>query len=400
MNIYKYNMQKTELEPIINNKYINNKDLLIVSLLEYICNISNVSHHDFVDICEYLHKNGILLDENIYSQNTELRALCIKFIWTIINKNRIGDQYSGSIEYDKLSTSNLSRYKSDFIPNLSRYKSDFMEIAKINSGGFGSVYKVYNKIDQCMYAIKKIPIYDMDDFIPFEEVKKLSNLNHENIVRYHTTWIEFDKVDESLYLEHNSGSNSGSNSESNNKMVSYNKIMPILYIKMELCDESLRDYITKNDYNPTQILYQILISLQYIHSKDIIHRDLNPNNILIKNNIIKIGDFGISKNAFNNEIIIDDDNGISLYKSPEQIENKICTKKSDIYSVGIIYFELLMKFTTFTEKIKEINKIKNDINIYNLPEKEKNLLNTMLTKNHETRYSAEAVLAHFEKFYV
>ncbi|XP_071958538.1 eukaryotic translation initiation factor 2-alpha kinase 1-like isoform X2 [Antedon mediterranea] len=78
-------------------------------------------------------------------------------------------------------------------PLISRYKKDFEELERIGSGGFGSVYKVRSILDNQEYAIKKIKLKDTDkEFYEkvIREVHLLARLQHQNIVRYNTAWID------------------------------------------------------------------------------------------------------------------------------------------------------------------------------------------------------------------
>lgn len=80
---------------------------------------------------------------------------------------------------------------------FSRYHTDFTEIEKLASGGFGSVYRARNIIDDNEYAIKKIYFKNSTpDFCEkvLRETRVFSSLNHENIVNYHSSWLEFDVV--------------------------------------------------------------------------------------------------------------------------------------------------------------------------------------------------------------
>ncbi|EYB96337.1 hypothetical protein Y032_0151g2815 [Ancylostoma ceylanicum] len=75
----------------------------------------------------------------------------------------------------------------------SRYQNDFEEIEQIGSGGFGTVWKVKCLVDRCFYAIKKIPLKSCNTALTaklLNEVHLLASLQHENIVRYHTGWLE------------------------------------------------------------------------------------------------------------------------------------------------------------------------------------------------------------------
>ncbi|MCK8606565.1 Stk1 family PASTA domain-containing Ser/Thr kinase [Apilactobacillus ozensis] len=122
----------------------------------------------------------------------------------------------------------------------------------------------------------------------------------------------------------------------------------IQYIVMEYVDGmNLKEYIKKNypisNSRIVKIMRQILLAVREAHSHNIIHRDLKPQNILIdKKGHVKITDFGIavvlSKYSMTqtNSIV-----GSIHYLSPEQAMGEMATKKSDIYSLGIILYELL-----------------------------------------------------------
>ncbi|EFA76284.1 hypothetical protein PPL_10046 [Heterostelium album PN500] len=79
----------------------------------------------------------------------------------------------------------------------SRYEEDFFELERIGKGGYGSVYKVQNRLDGLFYALKKIPFKNTSQTYlekVLREVKTLASLNHVNIVRYHSAWLETDDL--------------------------------------------------------------------------------------------------------------------------------------------------------------------------------------------------------------
>jgi serine/threonine protein kinase len=134
-----------------------------------------------------------------------------------------------------------------------------------------------------------------------------------------------------------------------------------LYIKIELCDKSLQqlmdeinsDFNIKDKENLTQIGYyiasqlfiEILECVEYLHKNQIIHRDLYPENIMIKmngqnNRFIKICDFGlISIHKFAQQSHTKD-RGHIRYAAPEVFNGRNYDTKADIYSLGIILINL------------------------------------------------------------
>lgn len=82
---------------------------------------------------------------------------------------------------------------------MSRYHMDFEELEMLGEGGFGAVWKCRNRLDGQLYAIKKIRLDPSNEFINkklLREVKTLSGLHHQSVVRYFQAWIEGDKEGE------------------------------------------------------------------------------------------------------------------------------------------------------------------------------------------------------------
>ncbi|KAF4450856.1 PEK/GCN2 protein kinase [Fusarium austroafricanum] len=136
----------------------------------------------------------------------------------------------------------------------------------------------------------------------------------------------------------------------------------ILYISMEYCEKrTLRDLIAKNLYEKTEEIWrlfrQILEGLAHIHGLSIVHRDLKPENIFISSGSdgiynVKIGDFGLATSGqfsvekTNGNALETDDMtrsiGTAYYSAPEvrSTVNGIYSTKVDMYSLGIIFFEM------------------------------------------------------------
>ncbi|KAJ8363840.1 hypothetical protein SKAU_G00126710 [Synaphobranchus kaupii] len=165
----------------------------------------------------------------------------------------------------------------------------------------------------------------------------------------------------------------------------------MLYIQMQLCELSLRDWILDRNNRPKDdltdsdpykcvdtertfgILRTILEGVEYIHSKGIMHRDLKPRNIFLHglDCHVKIGDFGLACR----DIIVDDHMqlptsshtsgsshttgvGTFVYASPEQLEGSHYDSKSDMYSVGMVALELFQPFGTEMERVERLGKLR------------------------------------------
>ena len=164
----------------------------------------------------------------------------------------------------------------------------------------------------------------------------------------------------------------------------------VLYIQMELCENNtLRDAIDKGQLKEEKLKWklisQILEGVGYIHDNRYIHRDLKPGNIFLdENNDVKIGDFGLvqtfdknkkeSNNSsfnsffFNNNLqylhfggeLMTVGIGTKYYCSPEQEKTKNYDNKTDIYSLGIIIFEMFYKFNSLMERDITLRAIKDE----------------------------------------
>jgi len=211
-----------------------------------------------------------------------------------------------------------------------------------------------NNIDEDMYAIKKIRTSVSEAARLKEEAVILRHLDHPNIVRYYQSWIEDATQDEPFDIfEDDEVSVSNTVSDDGEEEGSLT-----LFIAMEYCPLTLRMAIEGGlNGNVNSLYYQLVKGVHYIHSKGMMHRDLNPNNVFISNDgNIKIGDFGCSIRSdhdFSHEV------GTSFYRAPE-IDSDEHDNRVDVYSLGMILFEMLYKMETQMERhhvLKALQKL-------------------------------------------
>ena len=138
-----------------------------------------------------------------------------------------------------------------------------------------------------------------------------------------------------------------------------------LYIQMEFCEgQTLKEAIAKKSLDDTtkwDVISSLIDVINYIHEHKLIHRDIKPSNIFLdRNNNVKLGDFGLatlskSKNLVNLHInkdflmskggdILSCGVGTMYYCSPEQEKGISYDEKTDIFSLGIVIFELFFSF--------------------------------------------------------
>lgn len=251
--------------------------------------------------------------------------------------------------YQKL----LQNSKSNDTLNSQLIKNNNMQY--ITSGGYGHIYKTYNSIDKKIYAIKSIPI---ENEKVIKEAEIMAQLNHKNIVRYHTSWLGYgyDPIEE----------------DSNTSLIS-SQLSNNLYIQMEYCHMSLHDWLLNKScisLSEKKIMLGIAQGVRYLHGKNIIHGDLKTGNILIGTDLEpKICDFGTPFESI-----------IGLYVSPETEKRKILDKKTDIFSLGIIFFELLYPMITSMERFTVLHNLRKGKFPLNFPIDVKNYLQRMIGK--------------------
>ena len=120
-----------------------------------------------------------------------------------------------------------------------------------------------------------------------------------------------------------------------------------MYIVTEYCEDGdLRNFIKRkrrvSEAEALKILRDIMNGFKYLCNHEIIHRDLKPANILIHNGRCKISDFGFAKNLeFGESTILRSVVGTPLYMSPQILSKQSYTNKSDLWSVGLIFYEMI-----------------------------------------------------------
>ena len=255
------------------------------------------------------------------------------------------------------------------ISNLGRYEV----LGELGQGAMGVVYKARDPLIDRVVAIKTINLsLAMDEKEEYEgrfyqEAKAAGRLNHPNIV--------------TIYDVGKSGD--------------------VAYIAMELLEgRELRDIMNEGALLPIDqvlnIVAQVAQGLAYAHEHEIVHRDVKPSNIMvIRDGHVKITDFGIARMASSS---VRTQTGMVLgspkYMSPEQVMGKTIDQRSDIFSLGVMLYEMLTGQAPFDgENVNAImyqtlNAVPTPPNILNpaVPEMVNFIVAKALAKGMEDRY--------------
>ncbi len=188
----------------------------------------------------------------------------------------------------------------------------------IGVGGMAIVYKAYDNIDDRIVAVKILK----DEFLANEEFRRrfkneskaIAVLSHPNIVKVYD--VSFGEK--------------------------------LQYIVMEYVEGiTLKEYIEQQKVvewrEAVHFTTQILRALQHAHDKGIVHRDIKPQNImLLEDGTIKVADFGIARfSRGDTRTMTESAIGSVHYISPEQARGEMTDDKADIYSVGVVLYEMI-----------------------------------------------------------
>jgi serine/threonine protein kinase len=222
----------------------------------------------------------------------------------------------------------------------------------IGRGGFGRVFRVFNKLDDKHYAIKKIIITEGNIKAALHEIRILASIVHPHVIRYYHSWIESKPCEDA--------SSSSEEEEEEDDVIINQGVYYFFNIQMEYCHCSLRQFLwnrQKVDVSECyHIMTQVIDGVYFLHRSGIIHRDMKPDNILIYSKdpfVVKISDFGLAK-VFQKKMSLTESTsytGSSLYSSPEQYEGRPYSFSTDIYSLGVMLMEIQQVFRTESERI-------------------------------------------------
>ncbi len=211
----------------------------------------------------------------------------------------------------------------------------YKTIKKIGTGASGTVYLIKNIKTKELCALKQVPFPKEEKIINYQlnEIKYLKNLLCPTIIE-----IKESKIKENFIY------------------------MILEYAEFGTLYDLIQKKIKNGEYfEPDEILTwmtEIIIGLYIIHQKGIMHRDIKSENLfLCSDNIMKIGDFGISKNAESAQTFC----GTPSYMAPEMFNFQEYNFKVDIWSAGVVLYELVMFKKPFQRNIQGEEELKDII---------------------------------------
>ena len=261
-----------------------------------------------------------------------------------------------------------------------RYKIE----KKIGEGGMAYVYEAKDKLLNRVVAVKVLRPEFVDDQEFLKKFKReaeaVASLSHPNIVNVYDVG-EDGKV-HYIVMEYVNGKN---------------------------LKEIIQEEGTLDEYTALDITKQIAMALGCAHKRGIIHRDIKPHNILISNegrSIAKVADFGIAKAVSNSTMTnIGGVIGSVHYFSPEQAKGKFVTNNADLYSLGIVLYEMLtgkLPFRGDTPVSIALQHINDDIEFteeekIRIPQSVRTIIKKLTEKNSADRYqTAEELIEDIE----
>ena len=216
---------------------------------------------------------------------------------------------------------------------------NFEIICKLGSGGFSKVYKVKRKIDNKIYALKKVQMLNLSEkqkISSLNEVRVLASIKNKYVINYKEAFLDEKDCTLCLVME---------------------------YADRGDLENIIKEHKQKSEYFREEDIWKIFINivkgLKSLHDKGIIHRDIKSSNIFLFNDgIAKLGDLNICK-IISNENLGHTQAGTPAYAAPEVWMQKPYGKKSDIWSLGCVLYEMIALKCPFREDnmVKLYNKV-------------------------------------------
>ena len=323
-----------------------------------------------------LHKKNFIFNDDTDNENNNIQK---KYFSNLNKNNNIKSPYliPGILNikrnYDE-------KYNLDnFIPVFENNKPKI-----IGCGSFGQVFLVLNTINKKLYAIKHMEKKSLSTKLNslegiYKEIYIQSRIDHPNILPI--LYVNETSSDFDLVLEYASGG-------------------------------SLFHFIRRNKYLDEPLAFslfiQVINAIYFLHKNNFIHRDIKPENILLfENNIIKLCDFGwcVKLEEGQQRATFC---GTTEYMSPELVNHEEYSKEIDVWSLGVLLYEMVHGYSPFRPDKPNFNAkdVIQNIRLHklkfnkNVGEKCKELIYHLLDEDPNKRYKVEDIFnSDFVKFY-
>ncbi|MFN8445319.1 MAG: tetratricopeptide repeat protein [Caldilineaceae bacterium] len=231
---------------------------------------------------------------------------------------------------------------------------------RLGAGGMGDVYRAYDRLSGETVALKRVPVDATRLSLQLRtalstEFQTLTALHHPNIISVND--YGFDSGGQPFFT------------------------MELLERPQTLIESGQ----WRNDDEKIDLLAQLLRALSYLHRRQLVHRDLKPGNVLVKEQQVKVLDFGLAAIGG-----VTSQSGTLNYMAPETLRGEQSTPSADLYAVGILAYELfagwhpfayLRKFT-----VEELLQAEADWQYLDLPPQLLAVLQRLLAKAPQDRY--------------
>ncbi|XP_075237525.1 serine/threonine-protein kinase Nek8-like [Lycorma delicatula] len=279
----------------------------------------------------------------------------------------------------------------------------YIEISAIGRGAFGIVHLCRRKSDNKQVVLKTVALSSMNSNeikAVKDEVLILSSLNHPNIIKYYDSFCNLDNKNLIIVMDY------AANGTLNN------------YIKKQNGQLIQQQMVMR-------IFAQLCLAVEYLHKKNIVHRDVTAHNVLLtgyNGAVVKLSDFGISKILQSRRYSNTSDNtslssssssdialsiGTSIIGTQEYIAPEICygkpyTKAADIWSLGCLLYYMITSQLPFTANnlpalVMKITNNVPDINAIDLTFYDEELIEiicNLLNKNQSDRPDIDVIKTH------
>ncbi|KXS16504.1 kinase-like protein [Gonapodya prolifera JEL478] len=258
---------------------------------------------------------------------------------------------------------------------------------KIGKGQFSTVYRAKRSDDGTIVALKRVPLGDMVDEKAradcIKEIDLLKSLDHPNVVRHYESFLESRE----------------------------------LVIVLELADagdlgKMIKHFRAQNRLIPERTVWKYFVQvaggLAHMHDRRVMHRDIKPANVFITaQGVAKLGDLGLGRFFSQNTVEAHSLVGTPYYMSPERMEEKGYSFKSDIWSLGCLLYEMCALHSPFYGDKMTLYSLCRKIEVCDYPElpadiysqELRSLIASMIQSDPASRPDAEFVYQYARRMY-